>query len=117
MFGYDGLGRETSVTRGSQTVTSTYEDLGRLQTSSTNGRTLTYGYDSAGRRNRLTYPDGFYLTYSYESDSSLSSIKENGSKTLVSYSYDSLSRLTGIFRRQQCQLSVGSYAAESTAKL
>ncbi|MDZ7871130.1 MAG: hypothetical protein U5L02_18345 [Rheinheimera sp.] len=98
VFGYDSLGRETSVTRGSQTVASTYEDLGRLQTSSTNGRTLTYGYDSAGRRNRLTYPDGFYLTYGYESDSSLSNIKENGSKTLVSYSYDGYSRLTGIFR-------------------
>jgi len=98
VFGYDSLGRETSVTRGVQTVSRTYEDLGRLETTTTNGRTLTYGYDDAGRRNRLTYPDGFYVTYGYETDSSLSNIKENGSKTLVSYSYNSLSRLTGIFR-------------------
>lgn len=98
VFGYDSLGRETSVTRGAQTVTSTYEDLGRLETTSTNGRTLTYGYDSAGRRNQLTYPDGFYLTYGYESDGSLSNIVSNGSKTLVSYSYDGSSRLSGIFR-------------------
>jgi RHS repeat-associated protein len=98
VFSYDSLGRETSVTRGAQAVSSTYEDLGRLETTSTNGKTLTYGYDSAGRRNRLTYPDGFYVTYSYVSDGRLSSILDNASKTLVSYSYDSSGRLSGIFR-------------------
>ncbi len=98
VFGYDSLGRESSVSRGTQTVSSTYDDLGRLESTSTNGKTLTYGYDSAGRRNQLTFPDGFYVTYSYESDSSLSRIIDNTNKTLVSYSYDGVGRLNGIFR-------------------
>jgi len=98
VFSYDSLGRQSLVSRGSQTVTTTYEDLGRLETTNTNGLTLSYGYDSAGRRNRLTHPDGFYVTYGYEADSSLSNIKAYGSTTLVSYSYDVNSKLTGIYR-------------------
>jgi len=108
VFGYDTLGRQSAVTRGLQTVTTTYEDLGQLETTSTNGKTLTYGYDNAGRRNKLTYPDGFYLTYNHESDSSLAGIYVNTDiLPVVSYTYDSLNRLTDIARGNNANSQLG----------
>jgi RHS repeat-associated protein len=81
------------VRRGSDYVGYTYDGLGRQATSNTNGRTLTYGYDSASRRNRLTHPDGFYVTYSYDTSGALTSINELNSKVLVNYVYDTSGRL------------------------
>ena len=105
VFAYDTLGRETSVSREApaagmdvQTVSTTYNDLGRPETITTNDKKLSYQYDSQGRRRKLSHPDGYYLTYSYTADNSPSSVTENDSKTLVSYSYDPMSRLSGISR-------------------
>jgi len=97
-YGYDGLGRQTSATRNGSNVSYTYDDLGRLETSTTNGRTLTYQYDAAGRRYQLKHPDDFYVNYSYDDTGALTDIKENNSKTLVSYDYDNFGRLDTITR-------------------
>jgi len=97
-YGYDGLGRQISANRGNSSVTTAYDGLGRLKSTSTNGRTLSYEYDIAGRRTQLTHPDGFFLTYGYDHTGALIWIKENNTKTLVSYSFDDYSRLTDIQR-------------------
>lgn len=38
----------------------------------------TFQFDAAGRRTRLTWADGFYDTYGYDTANELTSINENG---------------------------------------
>ncbi|WP_196138969.1 RHS repeat domain-containing protein [Aliikangiella sp. G2MR2-5] len=97
-FNYDGLGRQTSVSRGTSTVSYAYDGLGRKKSSTIDGKTLSYLYDAAGRRSRLKHPDGYYITYNYDAVGSLTALKEYGSTNLVNYSYNSLGRLTRITR-------------------
>ncbi|MEP6339131.1 RHS repeat-associated core domain-containing protein [Parasphingorhabdus sp.] len=96
---YDGLGRETSVTRtGISTLSYTYDGLGRQNSENQDGRTVSYTYDIAGRRTRLDHPDSFYLTYEYSPAAQVTAIKENGSLALVTYAYDGLGRATSLTR-------------------
>lgn len=50
--------------------------------------TIGYQYDAAGRRTRMDYPGSFYVTYSWDTDDNLSSIRsilinlESGTHTL-----------------------------------
>jgi len=66
------------------------------------GRTMSYQYDSAGRRSRLTWPDNFYVTYSYDTLSRMTAIREYGAGSgigvLASFTYDDLGRLTTLGR-------------------
>jgi RHS repeat-associated protein len=61
-----------------------------------------YQYDSAGRRTRLTWADGFYVTYDYDTAGNVTAIRENGAASgigvLATYTYDSLGRRAGITR-------------------
>lgn len=97
-FNHDGFGQQTSATRGGNQVLTTFDSLGRLQTTTTNNKTLTYSYDAASRRERLTYPDGFFVRYRYAATGALTSIAENDQKVLVSYVYDAQNRLQTIGR-------------------
>ncbi|MFC4653748.1 RHS repeat domain-containing protein [Rheinheimera marina] len=99
VYDYDGLGRQTLVTRGSQTVGTTYDLAGRVAQSTTNGRSLSYQYDAAtNQRTRMTFPDGVYLSYSYAPDGAQTTIQLNGSFTLVSYNYNGFGQLSTITR-------------------
>jgi len=95
---YDGLGNLSSITQGSRSLTYTYDGLQRQKTAQSGSHTLTYAYDLAGRRTKLTYPDGFYLTYAYDNAGGLTSIKENNSLSLLNYTYDTLGRVSAISR-------------------
>ncbi len=65
-FEYDNLGCQT---RASDTlnisVLSTYDALGRKVAESSSGRAMTSAYDAGGRRVRLTWADGVFVTYVY----------------------------------------------------
>lgn len=99
--GYDVAGLQTYARFGSALglgITNAYDNLGRV-TSSTNStggasRTLSYLYDNAGRRSRVTHPDGNYFTYHYDAAGRLTSIKENGTGDIENFIYDVLGRLT-----------------------
>jgi RHS repeat-associated protein len=122
-FGYDDLGRVTSKTfsAGDATISYTYDLLGRrgTVTRGSSGIVLTYGfdvlsrllyewqpfgssssqYDVAGRRTRLTWNDGYYVTYDYDNVGEMAAIRENGATSgvgvLATFSYDDLGqRLT-----------------------
>jgi len=95
---YDGLGNLSSITQGSRSLTYTYDGLQRQKTAQSGSHTLTYAYDLAGRRTKLTYPDGFYLTYAYDNAGGLTSIKENNLLTLVNYTYDTLGKVSALSR-------------------
>ena len=104
-YSYDNLGRVTTVAAPSGTPgsTYTYDNFSNLLTASAAGRTITngwdargrmlsqagpngtvsYQYDVANRRTRLTWHDGFYVTYAYNTASQLTAIRENGATSGV----------------------------------
>ena len=60
------------------------------------GKITERTYDNAGSLTRLTYPDGYFLTYTYDALNRLTQILESGTTLLASYTYDSLSRRSSI---------------------
>ena len=93
--GYDLLGRPTSIGDGNGWyVNWGYDALGRLVSQSSALGTHTLGYDMAGRQTSETWPDGFYVTYAYDPTGNPTTVKENGSTTLVTVGYDALGRRT-----------------------
>jgi uncharacterized protein RhaS with RHS repeats len=96
-YGYDQLGRVTSI-GGQYAATFTYDALGRRLTEADEMGTRTSEYDIAGRRTRLTYPDGFFVTYDHNVLGEMTAVKESGTTTLASYGYDDLGRRTSLTR-------------------
>lgn len=92
---YDLAGRPLTVQRGT-TITYGYDALGRLASESQPYGSAAYQYDTGGRLARLTWGDGFYVTYDYDTTGQVTAIRENGATSglgvLTSYSYDSLGR-------------------------
>lgn len=123
-YGYDGLGRLTNANYpGGSTfdapVTYSYDNLGQLVNAiDTNGILASFGYDAlgrvtsqgswlanrtmqydaAGRRTRLTWSDGRYVTYEYNATGDMTAIRENGSSPLASFGYDGVGRRTSLTR-------------------
>jgi len=99
-YGYELGGPQLYARYASATglgISNAFDALGNL-TSTTNNmgalsRTLAYSYDEAGNRTRLTYPDGSFFTYAYDTLNRLTTIKESDVTTIVSSNYDSLGRL------------------------
>jgi RHS repeat-associated protein len=92
-YTYDLLGRRLSANQTGHAISYAWDNAGRLTSTSAGGRVLSYQYDAADNRTRTTWPDAFYVTTSYDALNRPSSIKENGTVNLVtSYAYDDLSR-------------------------
>jgi len=53
-----------------------------------------YSYHPDGHRQRLTYPDGTFITYDYNSNGWLTAIRDGGTNSLVTYEYDAAGRRT-----------------------
>lgn len=96
-FGYDALGRK--VSQGDN-----WYGYGNA----------SYGYDAAGNRTRLTWGDGFYVTYEYNNAGQMTAIRENGGFVLASFGYDDLRRRTLISRGNGVTTS---YAYDSASRL
>jgi RHS repeat-associated protein len=100
-FSYDVLGRMISA-GGNGTIALTWDGFGRLTAEVGPFGTVGYQYDDAGRRTRLTWPGGFYVTYDYFDNGALAHIRENGAATgagvLATLSYDGLGRRTRLDR-------------------
>ncbi len=99
-YGYDLFGQLTSSSwaGGSSTETMAYDALGRLTSRTEPYTTLNYQYDAAGRRTRLTWPDGLYINYNYDLANEMTTVVENGSTTLATYGYDNLGRRASLVR-------------------
>lgn len=91
-FTPDALGRVTSLTRGGQTMSYTYDPVGnRTQRIDYNGTTTNYGYDKLNRLHSVMYSGGMSATYDYDEISRLvSAANQNGT---VSFVYDNRSRV------------------------
>jgi RHS repeat-associated protein len=99
-YGYNLLGQLTSSSwsGGGSAETMSYDALGRLTSRAQPYTTLTYQYDAAGRRTRLTWPDGLYISYNYDLLNEMTTVLENGTTTLATYGYDDLGRRTSLTR-------------------
>jgi RHS repeat-associated protein len=89
--------------------------LGRqLSEGSTWFGTRSSQYDAAGRRTRLTWHDGFYVTYDHNILGEITAVKEGGATTLASYGYDDLGRRTSLTRGNG---AVTSYGYDGVSRL
>jgi RHS repeat-associated protein len=121
---YDAAGRRLSArfaSAGGQGVIYAYDSAGRL-TSETNtigtSRTLSFQYDAASNRTRITWPDAYFASYTYDAMNRVSAIRENGAASgagvLGTYAYDPLGRRATLTRGNG---SVSTYAYDSASRL
>ncbi|MFV3127300.1 RHS repeat domain-containing protein [Niveispirillum sp. KHB5.9] len=94
-YDHQGLVRQaTSV--GGQTIDNVWNSLGQLTSTTAGTRTLSYLYDAAGNRERMTWPDGNYVTTEYDALRRPKVMRENGSTALATFTYDTLGRRSGL---------------------
>ena len=103
-FSYDLSGHVTAMQRPGDAVnlTQTYNALGRLLSEVQPFGSASYQYDVGGRLTRITWADGFYVTYDYDTAGNVTAIRENGAASgigvLATYTYDNQGRRTQITR-------------------
>jgi RHS repeat-associated protein len=72
-------------------IANSYDGFGRLAATATNvvggPRTLSYQYDVAGRRTRITHPDGAFFTYDYDPAGRLTGIDQLGNSDVLGLYY------------------------------
>lgn len=119
-YSYDLLGRvlEARFTASGEKVTTVYDKASRVLSVTSSGRTLSYQYDAAGRRTRMTWPDGFYVTYSYDMLGRMTAVRENGAASglgvLARYRYDDRGRRAELVRGNG---TVTTYAYDALSRL
>ena len=69
-----------------------YDAAGRRNYETNDGRQVQYAYDAADNRQQVTWPDGYFVTYSYDVLHRMTYALERGTTELAFYSYDTLSR-------------------------
>ncbi len=96
-FQYDLVGRRTYSYHYYQSVTTSYDAVGRIASSQTTGpaKTVNYQYDPSGNLTKLTHPDGFDVDFTYDALNRVTAAKD-GARVLASVSYDALSRRQNI---------------------
>ncbi|MEW2260631.1 RHS repeat-associated core domain-containing protein [Streptomyces sp. NPDC047869] len=95
IYGYDKLGRLTTVTTpDAGTTVLGYDDLGNLTSrKDANGHTTSYGYDDAGRLNKVTDPMGRTTAFLYDANGNRTKTTNARGQTITS-TYDARSLLT-----------------------
>jgi RHS repeat-associated protein len=93
-YGYDSLGRETTMQDADGTTTMGYDQVGN-ETSVTDpdNHTTAYGFDLAGRQTSVTDGNGHTTTNQYDGDGNVTSV-EDAKLNITSYQYDSAGDLT-----------------------
>ena len=101
-YGYDNYNDLTSAAQSTVTLSNGYDALGRLISAGQAFGSVAYDYDVANRRTRMTWNDGFYVTYDYDNAGEMTAIRENGATSgmgvLATFTYDNLGRRTRLTR-------------------
>lgn len=94
-FGYDPLGRRTSMSDGTGTSTWTWDSLGRITATKDGvGLTVANAWDLGGRLTAITYPNGNTVQRGYDAAGHLTSLTDwLGQHT--TFGYDANGNLTG----------------------
>ena len=92
----NGRNRKLQITRYTRDqqgqVTETIDALGRAEkVQYPDGREVSYTYGKAGERRSITYPDGTTVFYGYDEQFRLSELQEGG--RIITYGYDTVGRL------------------------
>ena len=96
---YDNIGRVLTTSSLSQTSTNTWDSLSRLTSEVGPLGALSYQHNAAGRMIRTSWPDGFYALYDRDLYGALTAIRENGAtSSLATYSHNDLGQRAGIVR-------------------
>jgi RHS repeat-associated protein len=97
-YGYDVLGRRTSLKINNQrNLSYSYDDNDRLTAITEGNETFGFSYDQLDRRSGMTLPNGISTAYSYDVAGRLTGMKySKGSQVLrdLSYGYDEINRRT-----------------------
>jgi YD repeat-containing protein len=123
-YAYDANGQRTSMTDGTGTTTSTYDEAGRLSSVTSphpsGAKTVGYRYDLDGNRTKVIYPDSTVVTSSIDKAGQLTSLTDWASRqtsyqyvpdrllqtatsfngTTGTYTYDQARRLTQVHHQQ-----------------
>lgn len=96
-FTYEPSGQRASMTDASGTTTYTYDLRDRLRTKVTPQGTLTYTYGPTNNLTSMTSSNasGVSVTYTDDSLNRLTTVKDNHQSATTSYSYDANGNLTG----------------------
>lgn len=95
------IGKASSALNAAHLTMFTFDAAGRKKTETTDGQTITVGYDTlvsaldnAGQRTRLTWSDGYFVTYSYDAANRMKYVRENATAggAIAYYNYDGLSQ-------------------------
>jgi YD repeat-containing protein len=108
-YGYDLQGHQLNARFGSDSgpgVTNVFDGFGRQTSttslSSSDSLQLSFQYDGDSNRTRVTWPDGTYVQYTYDSLDRMDQVLENGVASgaglLADYSYDTLGRRSNVAR-------------------
>lgn len=97
-FTYDSFGRVLTANVAGVALTNTYDSRGNLLSQTGPLGMVSYEYDAADRRTKMTWPDGFYVTYEHDDASRLKFIRENGVLALVAFAWDGHDLPAGISR-------------------
>jgi RHS repeat-associated protein len=99
----DTAGNDLNTTNNGSNIF--YDTAGRLVRTDTTipgitgALTTSYQLDANGNRIRLTWPDTYYVTYTFDSLNRMTTVKESGSTQIGSYAYDAMSRRTNLTYR------------------
>jgi RHS repeat-associated protein len=102
-YTYDLLNRPGTVTKPSgNVITYSYDALGRRTSEGQPFGSASSQYDAAGRRTRLTWNDGYCVSYGYLATNEMTAIKEGGANCdnslLATFTYDDLGHRVGLSR-------------------
>ncbi|WP_280703028.1 LamG-like jellyroll fold domain-containing protein [Kitasatospora sp. GP82] len=92
-FGYDLVGRLTSVSAGQATSTYTYDDRGLITSQGGTTGSATFGYDATGNMTTRTDRAGT-TTFGYDPDNRLATLTDPLTNSQISYHYNNVSELT-----------------------
>lgn len=118
VFAYDNLGRLTQAGDDVVSIAFGYDALGRKTSEANNifGTTRSE-YDLAGRRTRLTWRDGFFVTYDHLVTGETTTLRENGNFALATFAYDDQGRRTSLTRGNGTSTSYGYDPASRLSSL
>lgn len=115
-YSFDLLGRLINMNRPADGVNHNfvYDALSRLLREDQTFGSTAYHYDAVGRRTRLTWHDGAFVSYDYLVTGETTEIRENGAGALGTYAYDDLGRCTSLTRGNG---TVTNYAYDPASRL
>jgi RHS repeat-associated protein len=108
----------TGASQSGNSLSFTYDALGRNLTQVGPQGTVTSTWDIGGRRTRIAHPDGFYVDQDYLVTGEPTAIRENGATSgagvLVTYAWDDLGRRASLTRGDG---SVLTYSYDAVSRL